>query len=393
MNKVLAGMVVVYGLAVETAYLIFANANQTSTAEQISTMAFFMFPMVGAVLLARHPRNPVGYLVTVMGLSVLTAAMMFEYSMMGYQAGPNSLPMAGVAGWLSLQLWSLTMPCLVLMLLVFPNGRLIDPRWKWLAYYVLAITIPTIIYGAVRSWPSRDVLVLMDTERMPYSPEMQAVFRWYDVWNLLMIAAVTLAFLNFTIRFVRSRGIERQQLKWFVFGMSTIPVTMVIDEILRLVDLPWVYNFNYVLNVISIAAFPTVMLISIMRYRLYDIDFLIRRTLLYSALTLTLAAIYFGAVLLMQALFTRELGTQSEIWIVLSTLLIAALFQPLRRQFQAVIDKRFYRSKYDAEKTLASFASRLQNEVDLDEIQRYLVHAVEENIQPEGATLWLVKKN
>ena len=393
MHKFWAVVVVAVGMAVEVAYLIFANANDTSTSEQISTMAFFLFPMVGAILLARHPRNPVGYLVTIMGMSVLTAAMMFEYSMMGYRAGPNGLPLSGEAGWLSLQLWSLTMPCLVLMLLVFPDGRLIDPRWKWLAYYVLAITIPTILYGAVRSWSSRDVLVLMDTERMPYSPEMMAVFRWYDVWNLLMIVAVILAFINFTIRFVRSRGIERQQLKWFVFGMATIPLTMVIDAILQRVDQPMIYNFNYVLNVISIAAFPTVMLISITRYRLYDIDFIIRRTLLYSALTLTLAVIYFGAVLVMQAVFTRGLGAQSEIWIVLSTLLIAALFQPLRRRFQSVIDRRFYRSKYDAEKTLANFASRLQNEVDLDEIQRYLVRAVEENIQPEGASLWLVKKN
>ena len=393
MHKFWAVVVVAAGLAVEVVYLIFANANDTSTSEQISTMAFFLFPMVGAILLARHPHNPVAYLVTVLGLSVLMASTLFEYSMIGYQMGGNGLPLAGPAGWLSLQLWSLSMPSLVFMLLVFPNGRLTGPRWMWLIYYVLAVTIPTLIYGAIRSWPSRDVLVLMDSEQMPFSPEMMAVFRWYDVWNLLMIVAVILAFLNFTIRFVRSWGIERQQLKWFVFGMATIPTTMVIDAILQRVDQPLIYNFNYVLNVISIAAFPTVMLISITRYRLYDIDFIIRRTLLYSALTLTLAAIYFGAVLVMQSVFTRGLGAQSEIWIVLSTLLIAALFQPLRRQFQAVIDRRFYRSKYDAEKTLASFASRLQNEVDLEAIQGYLVHAVEENIQPEGASLWLVKKN
>lgn len=393
MRKFWAGLVIAAGLVVETAYLIFANFNQSSTSEQISTMAFFLFPMVGAILLARHPRNPVGYLVTVLGLSVLTASTLFEYSMMGYLSGPNSLPFAGVAGWLSLQMWSLTMPCLVFMLLIFPNGRLIHPRWKWLVYYVLAITIPILVYSAIYTWPSRDKLALMDLQRIPFSENVALVFRVYEVWNLLMIAAVILAFFNFTLRFLRSRGIERQQLKWFVFGMSTIPMTMVIDEMMRWVDQPLLYNFNYVLNVISIAAFPLVMLISITRYRLYDIDFIIRRTLLYSALTLTLAAVYFGAVLVMQSIFTRGLGAQSEIWIVLSTLLIAALFQPLRRQFQAVIDKRFYRSKYDAEKTLASFASRLQNEVDLEAIQGYLVRAVEENIQPEGASLWLVKKN
>ncbi len=392
MRKFWAGLIIAFGLAVEVAYLIFANANQTSTNEHVSTIAFFLFPMVGAILLARHPRNLVGYLVTVLGLSVLVASALFEYSMMGYSSVRANLPFAGEAGWLSLQLWSLSMPSLVFMLLVFPNGQLTHPRWKWLVYYVLVVTIPTLLYGAIHSWTSRDVLVLMDTEQMPFSPQMEAVFHWYDVWNLLMIVAVILGFINFTIRFWRSRGIERQQLKWFVYGMSTIPVTMIIDQLLRLVNLPVLYSFNYVLNAISIAAFPTVMLISITRYRLYDIDFIIQRTLLYSALTLTLGAIYFGAVLMMQAIFTRGMGVQSEFWIVLSTLLIAALFQPLRRRFQSIIDKRFYRSKYDAEKTLANFASRLQNEVDLDEIQRYLIHAVEENIQPEGAALWLVKK-
>ena len=194
------------------------------------------------------------------------------------------------------------------------------------------------------------------------------------------------------IRFSRSLGIERQQMKWFVFGISTIPASMLLDVTMEAFSTPLLMTFSNVLSIISVAAFPVVLLIAITRYRLYDIDFIIRRTLLYSALTITLAAIYFAVVLLMQSIFTRGMDEPSEIFVVFSTLFIAALFQPLRRRFQSIIDKRFYRSKYDAEETLAHFASRLQNEVDLDEIQRMFIHLVDENIQPERSVLWLVKR-
>ena len=208
---------------------------------------------------------------------------------------------------------------------------------------------------------------------------------------------IILALVSFFFRFSRSTGIERQQLKWFVFGLSTIPLSMGLEEFLVLITSPVFHMFNYVFSIISIIAFPVVMLIAITRYRLYDIDFIIRRTLLYSALTITLALVYFGVVLMAQSLFAQSLfapriNKQPAIVIMLSTLLIATLFQPLHQRFQSIIDRRFYRSKYNAEQMLERFATRLQNEVDLREIERQFVTVVEENIQPEHTQLWLVRK-
>jgi hypothetical protein len=166
---------------------------------------------------------------------------------------------------------------------------------------------------------------------------------------------------------------------------------MLMDGLLVRIGTPLALGINWSLNITSIAAFPLVLLISITRYRLYDIDIIIRRTLLYSALTLTLAVIYFGLVLGMQGLFALRYGDQPGFVVVLTTLLIAALFQPLRRRYQSAIDRRFFRSNYNPEQALASFASHLRYEVDLDQIQSDLLSIVDETVQPKEAFLWMIK--
>jgi len=236
------------------------------------------------------------------------------------------------------------------------------------------------------------VIYLIDSGQMPAIAEMAVLDRLYGIWNLAIIAAMILAFASFIVRFSRSQGTERQQLKWFVLGMSTIPMSLVFDQVAQNFNTPLMQAFNGILDFISVIAFPVVMLIAITRYRLYDIDLIIRRTLLYSALTVSLGLIYYVMVLVMQSLFARQLGEQPEGVIVFSTLMIAMLFQPLRRRFQMVIDRRFYRSQYDAEQIMQDFRVRLQNEVNIDEISRSFIGVVEENIQPEQITLWLVKQ-
>jgi hypothetical protein len=232
----------------------------------------------------------------------------------------------------------------------------------------------------------------MGSGRVAMNLEIDLLFKAYDIWDLLIIAAIILGFISFIIRFSRSTGVMRQQLKWFVLGMSTIPASLVFDRLAEQINTPLILVLNNILDIVSIIAFPLVILIAITRYRLYDIDFIIRRTLLYSALTVALGLIYYGLVLVMQAFFAQRLGEQPEILIVISTLLIAALFQPLRRRFQLIIDRRFYRSKYDAEQTMQTFAARLQNEVNMQEISRSFVDVIDENFQPEQVWLWVVRE-
>jgi hypothetical protein len=391
MLKLRAAFVIVLDLVVLSVYLILAHANGAGLGERINTVSFSLFPLVGAVLLARHPRNPVGYLVAALGMAVIGASTLFEYARLSLLQPQANYPLTAEAAWAAMNIWPLVLPCLVLILLLFPNGRLPGRNWAVLGLITLLASLPIYVSSWVIIWRNRHEIVSMDAGRIPYNPEVGALFRAFDYWDGLIIAAIFLAVVSFFYRFSRARGIERQQLKWFVYGISIIPVSMVLTELFGLVDEPLVQGLIWTLEIISIMAFPVVLLIAITRYRLYDIDIIIRRTLLYSATTLTLALIYFGMVLTMQNVFTRRVGEQPAIVIVVSTLAIAALFQPLRRRFQAIIDRRFYRSKYNAETTLERFATRLQTEVDLNEIERYFITIVEENIQPQQAELWLVK--
>jgi hypothetical protein len=373
------------------AYLILAQVNDVAISDRVNALAFSLFPLVGALLVSRHPANPVGYLLSVLGLAVLGASTLFEYAALGFHQPEAGVPFSGEAAWMAMLLWTIVLPILVLILLHFPDGRLPGPRWKLLAYFIVLITLPVLVGTVLVAGRNRDLIVAMELGQIEQNAEMAALFRAYDIWNLFAVGLIILALVSFIFRFLRARGIERQQLKWFVFGLSTIPVSMILEDQLYQIDSPLVQGVLWTLNIISIGAFPVVMLIAITRYRLYDIDLIIRRTLLYSALTLTLALIYFGVVLVMQRVFTWQFGEQPAIMIVFTTLLIAALFQPLRRRFQTVIDRRFYRSKYNAEQTLQRFAAQLQSEVDLDEIERYFIEVVDENLQPTKAEFWHIQ--
>jgi len=206
------------------------------------------------------------------------------------------------------------------------------------------------------------------------------------VVNTLLFAAV----ISLFVRLRRARGLERQQIKWFVYatalticgGILTYPVSEVIGSV-------WLKWISFVPFIVGVMAIPISMGIAILRYRLYDIDILINRTLVYGLLTATLVAIYFGAVVLLQRLFVALTGEKSTLAVVASTLLIAALFTPLRRRIQYFIDRRFYRKKYDARKTLEAFSTKLRDETDLQALNDDLVGVVRETMQPVYVSLWL----
>jgi len=205
------------------------------------------------------------------------------------------------------------------------------------------------------------------------------------VVNTLLFAAV----ISLFVRLRRARGLERQQIKWFVYatalticgGILTYPVSEVIGS-------QWLKWISFVPFIVGVMAIPISMGIAILRYRLYDIDTLINRTLVYGLLTAILASVYFGGVVLLQRLFVALTGEKSTVAVVASTLLIAALFTPLRHQIQSFIDRRFYRSKYDARKTLEAFSAKLRDETNLDALSDDLVGVVKETMQPSHISLW-----
>jgi hypothetical protein len=205
------------------------------------------------------------------------------------------------------------------------------------------------------------------------------------VYGLARTAAASLL-----VRLIRSRGIERQQVEWFAFAVGMLAVSTTLAYVVsEVIDALWLGWISSVLVIASLVSLPVAMSIAILRYRLYQIDSLINRTLVYASLTAVLALVYFCAIVVLDRLLILLTGQESTLAVVASTLLIAALFTPLRRRIQSFMDRSFYRRKYDARKTLEAFSVQLRNETDLDALSDELVSVVRETMQPEHASLWL----
>ena len=201
-----------------------------------------------------------------------------------------------------------------------------------------------------------------------------------------MRLVLVLPLVSLVIRFRRAVGIERQQYKWFVFAAALI---LVISIFTGISENSFVLQLLFIISILLV---PLALTVAVLRYRLYDIDLIIRRTLQYSLLTGLLVMVYFGSVVILQSLVENLAGEQSPLVIVLSTLAIAALFNPLRTRVQDFIDRRFYRKKYDAQHALAQFAATARDEVDVDQFTAALLNVVEETVQPEQVSLWIKTK-
>ena len=203
----------------------------------------------------------------------------------------------------------------------------------------------------------------------------------FGVLGVILGVVVIGAVASVVVRFRRSRGIERQQMKWFVYAVAPVLVMPIEDY------LPGIIS-SVALGAVLIGL-PAAIGVAVLRYRLYDIDVLINRTLVYGSLTALLVTVYVGSIVVLQAVFRSLTGQDSQLTIVASTLAIAALFNPLHRRIQAFVDRRFYRRKYDAEKTVAAFSARLRDETDLAELNEELLAVVMETMQPAHVSLWL----
>ena len=369
-----------------------------TTGSLLGQALFLVFPLVGALIASRRPENPIGWLCLVDGLLWTTTGMLDYYIVYG-MASPGSVPFpVGLAGGVNHWLWVPTVGLLgTYVFLLFPDGRLPSRRWRplaWLSGVVIAS-------GSLGLMLSPGPLDMPRGIRNPFGLEAApwvavAAYATIPLLPLCMLASA----LSLMMRYRRSRGDVRQQIKWIAFAASLVALTYLIamvalfihpSEIWLAAGLPlWLDLIEYA-ALLSITSVPIAIGFAVLKYRLYDIDLIINRTLVYGSLTGALALVYFGGVTVTQALFRNITGQEQlpQLVIVASTLVIAALFNPLRRRIQSFIDRSFYRSKYDARKTLEAFSAKLRDKTDLEALNSELVGVVRETMQPAHVSLWL----
>jgi hypothetical protein len=317
------------------------------------------------------------------GLSWGVAHFTSEYATYALLTAPGTLPSAEAAAWIYSWVWVPGLGFIVFLPLLFPSGRLPSPRWRPFAWLSVLLMAAGTIMAAFSPGPGVGLSI-----RNPFG--IESLPNLHEQLQALMFALIFVAAASLVWRLHHARGVERQQIKWVAYagalgGGASLPTYTVLEA----VDLRWLYMVGYVPALVGIVGFPTAVGIAIMRYRLYEIDLLINRTLVYGALTAMLVALYFGGIVVLQRAFVLLTGEKSTLAVVASTLLIAALFTPLRRRIQSFIDKRFYRRKYDARKTLQVFSAQLRDETDLEALSSDLVGVVRETMQPAHVSLWL----
>jgi hypothetical protein len=357
---------------------------------------FLAFTIVGALIASRRPENPIGWICLVAGLFWTLIALDDQYTAYGLATtGVVPFPAAVVA--LSQWLWVPPVGLLsIYLILFFPDGRLPSRRWRPLAWFSGAVMALVSLAIALAPGPLPD----LGGVRNPFGLEG---YPWIaDATNVIpaLLPLCTLASaLSLVLRYRRSGSEQREQIKWIAFAGSFVGLMSLITVVGTLIFAPefpdstgtqplWLGVLQDV-ELLSFAGIPVAVGIAVLRYRLYDIDVIINRTLVYGSLTATLIALYFGGIVVLQRLFVLLTGQQSTLAVVASTLLIAALFNPLRRRIQSFIDRRFYRRKYDARKTLEAFTAKLRDETDFDALNAELVGVVNETIQPAHVSLWL----
>jgi hypothetical protein len=375
-------------LAALALLLQYAN-NPSRLPEEFSyTVPFLAFVTVGALVVSRRPENPIGWIFCVVGLSNVIYAFALRYAVYTLVMRPGSLPGGEVAAWLATG-WAATLGwglMATFVPLLFPTGRLPSSRWRPVAWLAAALLVLESVALAVTPGPVAPSI----TNPLGIEDAAGVLGLITGVGVPLLMALMVASVTSLVLRFRRSEGEERQQLKWFAYSVALLATSIILGTILaNFVPVPEIGFYGNPLQILGVASVPVATGVAILRYRLYDIDRIINRTLVYGALTVSLILVYVVGVVSLQAVFRALTGQGSQLAVVASTLAIAALFGPLRRGVQSFIDRRFYRGKYDAAKTLEAFSTRLRDEVELGALSDDLLGTVRGTVQPEHASLWL----
>jgi hypothetical protein len=347
------------------------------------------WPTIGAVIVARRPRNRIDWLCCAVGFLVGPAFFAQDYAWYALVHRPGSLPGGLAMGWLGNWPWFIALVLiLVFVPLLFPNGQLVSQRWRPVAWAAAAWLAPVWVGTAFAPGPLEGTGI----ETVPNPVGIQGAEAAFKLLEPIAALGVGLLMLlsaaSMVVRFRRARGAERQQLKWFTYA-AMLSVLLFLVFVLTGLDSRTPAPLGTVIIALWLMAIPVAIGVALLRYHLFDIDRLINRTLVYGLLTALLAAVYGGSVLVLGQVF-GGIGTEPPSWAVAgATLIMAALFQPARRRIQGVVDQRFNRRKYDAARTVEAFSVRLRDEVDLDALTAELLVVVDQTIQPTRASLWL----
>jgi len=378
--------VILYVAGIGATYLLERGAGlreHNLMEDAVILTGFGAVAVVGALLVAKRPSNLVGWILAAVALMVglFPSGDAYAAYVMTTRGQPDALAVVGA--WVQSWYWFLIVGLLFVYLpLLFPDGRLPSRRWLPVAAVPGIGLLGLVVLGMLTGTLSgQNVDYRIDNpigiEGLAPVEELPA----FGVLGGLLAIGVLGAVAAVVVRFRRSRGVERQQMKWFLYAVAPLLLIPLEGYIPAFVD---EIAFGWVL-----IGLPAAIGVAVLKYRLYDIDVVINRTLVYGALTISLALVYLGSVALLRGLVFGFTGQSSQLTVVASTLAIAALFNPLRRRIQGFVDHRFYRKKYDAAQVLAAFSARLRDETDLDQLNEDLVTVVRETVQPEQASLWL----
>src|SRR5919107_3392044 len=319
------------------------------------------FSVVGAIIASRQPRNAIGWLFCGVGLVMGINSLAGGYAEYRLAGGSDPGSLAETAAWVASWSWTLLVyvPTSFLLLL-FPDGRLPSPRWRPVAWCAVLGLIGFLAGYTLEPGPLEDFRRIMN----PYGVDSLILEAVAVAGAILASASMVASAISLIVRMRRAGRAQRQQIKWLAYGGALAVGAVFVGGVISV----WIGEVGYALTSIGLLGVPIFTGVAITRYRLYEIDIVINRTLVYGALTAALVAVYFGGVATLQALLRALSGQeqQPQLAIVVSTLAIAALFNPLRRRIQSFMDRRFYRSKYDARKTLESFSTKLRDETNLD---------------------------
>ena len=371
-----------------TALLTVLNGSATSTADwgtgnivYALALCTVTFPVVGGLITMRRPGNSVGWMCLAIGVALGLTLFASEYATYALVTSPGSLPGGLLAGWFDN--WSYVTfvgPLGILLPLFFPDGHLPSARWR-----------PAVALGALAM-----ALVIVSDATAPKPlinfPNIQNPFgvrglEWLEIGLLLLPVSFLVSTASVVFRFRRASGDEREQIKWFAFAASLLATTFLV------VVFPILHGsaarMGEDIVTFMFSGLPIAIGIAILKHRLYDIDRIINRALVYGAVSVVLGLSYYALIIVLQLIVSDSGSGQSPVVVAITTLAVATLFRPARARIQELIDRRFNRRKYDAARTIETFSTRLRDEIDLDALTAHLMRVVHETMEPRHASLWL----